>query len=110
MAADEISMTVHHTAGDKSFVVPTLAGLPLNLEETMKAARVSFTVSWFPSTPGYAAMIIDGDPSSTTGNFGSPFWWVCINDYSAAAGLQTLVKGGDKVEWSLTAQGKCPKD
>lgn len=105
-----IQITVHLTAGDKPHTAPTLGAAPVTLEWAMKAAGITYSASWFPSVPGYAAMIIDDQPSSTTGKFGSPFWWACINGYSSAAGLQTFVKGGDQVDWLWVTDGKCPKD
>jgi hypothetical protein len=105
-----VQITVHTAAGNQQHIAPTLGQAPLTLEQAMEAAGVHFTATWFPSVPGYAAMIIDGDPSNTTGNFSSPFWWACINGLSSAAGLQTLVKAGDQVDWIKVTVGKCPKD
>jgi hypothetical protein len=82
----------------------------MSLERAMQTAGVTYTATWFPSVPGYAAMIIDGEPDKTTGGFESTFWWVCINGYSSAAGLQTLVKSGDQIEWFRLTTGKCAKD
>jgi hypothetical protein len=60
----------------------------------MQNAGVQYTATWFPSVPGYAAMIIDSDPATTTGKFDPTFWWLCIDGFSSAAGLQTLVNAG----------------
>jgi len=76
----------------------------------MQAGSVVYTATWYPSVPGYAAMIIDGEPAVTTGSFETTFWWACIDGYSSAAGLQTLVKAGVQVEWFRVTNGKCPKD
>jgi hypothetical protein len=105
-----IQITVHTSTGDRQHSSPTLGQLPLSVEDAMKGAGVQYTVTWFPSVPGYAAMIIDGEPDKTTGKFESKFWWLCINGYSSAAGLQTSVKSGDVLEWSLVTKGKCAKD
>lgn len=107
---NSIQITVNTNTGVRQHSAPTLGQVPLTLEKAMQAAGVPFTSTWFPSVPGYAAMIIDGDPDKTTGGFEASFWWACINGYSSAAGLQTLVKSGDQVEWTRMTQGKCPKD
>ena len=78
----------------------------------MKAAQMKFTATWYPSVPGYAAMIIDGHPGSTTGELGDEFWWLCVNDTSASKGMAQMIGGGDEVSWSYVSQatGGCPKD
>ncbi len=106
----QISITVHTSGGDQKHTAPAVGQAPVTLEQAMQTAGVTYTATWFSSVPGYAAMIIDGQPSTTNGNFATPFWWVCINGYSSAAGLQTLVKAGDQIEWSWVTTGKCAKD
>jgi hypothetical protein len=109
--AQTLQITVHLSAGPKVHSAPTLGLAPLTIEQAMQAAGVSYTASWFSSVPGYAAMIIDGQPSSTNGNFGSPFWWACVNGYSRTAGLQTFIKGGDQVDWLwVTQPNQCTND
>lgn len=109
-APTQVQIVVHESSGDKSFTAPVVGQAPVSLEEAMKGAGMTFTATWFPSVPGYAAMIIGGEPAQTTGGFSTPFWWACINGYSSAAGLQTFVKSGDQVEWFLLSEGKCAKD
>lgn len=108
--AGQVQITVHTSHGDRSHAAPVLGQAPISLERAMQGAGITYTATWFPSVPGYAAMIIDGDPDKTTGGFETPFWWACINGFSSAAGLQTLVKGGDQVEWLKLSAGKCPND
>ena len=78
----------------------------------MKAAEMAFTVTWYPSVPGYAAMIIDGHPDSTSGNLGDEFWWLCVNEASATEGMAQMIGGGDKLSWNFVSKDKggCPKD
>jgi hypothetical protein len=82
----------------------------MSLEQAMNAAGAICAATWLPSVPRYVAMIIDGDPATTTGGFENTFWRVCINGFSTAAGLQTLVKSGDQIDWSRTTNGTRPND
>jgi hypothetical protein len=110
-ALSAIQIAVHLSTGLKQHAAPTLGAAPVTLEWAMQAAGVAYTASWFSSVPGYAAMIIDDQPATTNGKFGSPFWWACVNGYSSAAGLQTFIKGGDQIDWLWVTEGnKCPKD
>lgn len=110
--ADEITIVVHPGSGapDKTYKAAALGMVPMTVERAMQSAGMKYTATWFPNTPGYAAMIIEGMPPTTTGNFGTSYWMVCVDGYGAAAGLQTLVRAGNQVEWSLVTGGKCPKD
>ncbi|HEU0147005.1 MAG TPA: hypothetical protein VFR21_09020 [Bradyrhizobium sp.] len=108
--SNQIQITVHTSQGDRSHTAPALGLAPVSLERAMQGAGIVYTATWFPSVPGYAAMIIDGDPDKTTGSFETPFWWACVNGFSSAAGLQTSIKGGDQVEWFKLSAGKCPSD
>ena len=101
---NQIRITVHTSTGDREHLAPTVGQAPISLERAMQAAGITYTATWFPNVPGYAAMIIDGDPSKTNGDFGTPFWWACIDGYSSAAGLQTLIRDGMHVEWSLLSE------
>ena len=109
-ASTTVEMTVHTTKGSVPHSAPMLGKAPMTLEGAMQAAGVPYTATWFPNVPGYAAMIIDGEPATTTGQLASPFWWACIDGYSSAAGLQTLVRAGNRVDWTWGSNVTCPKD
>lgn len=107
--AQTIEITVNGVSPGK-FVAPAQGQLPITIEQAMQAAGVSYTASWFPNVPGYGAVIIQGLPASTSGTLGSTYWRVCVDGFSAAAGMQTYVKAGSIVEWAYGTTGKCPKD
>lgn len=106
---DSIAIVVNTTKGAITHVAPVLGKAPISVERAMQAAGLPYTATWFPNIPGYAAMIIEDEPATTSGGFGTPFWWLCVNGYDSASGMQTLVKAGDALEWSLVTDGKCPK-
>lgn len=109
-STDTVEISVQTSSGTNTYAASVVGMTPVMLETAMQSAGIEYTVSWFPSVPGYAVMILDGDPMTTTGKFGVPFWWACVNGFSSAAGLQTLVKSGDSVTWELVSDGKCPND
>ena len=107
-----ISITVAHPKGSTEYSAPVEKNDMLSVEDAMKAAGMQFTVTWYPKLPGYAAVIIDGDPPLTTGGFFKDFWWLCINGASSQKGMGHLLRPGDKVLWSWVrkAEGVCPND
>jgi len=103
-----VTITVHVTT-PKVYHVPVSPGT--TVEKAMQLAKMQYNATWYPSVGGYAAMILEGTPPTTTGSFGSPFWWLCINDLSASAGMSAQqVSNGDNVDWYYVTDGKCPKD
>lgn len=92
-----ITITVIVDSSSAIYTVNTPTFAAMTIEQAMQAAAIQYTATWFPSVPGYAAIIINGMPKSTTGSFGSPYWEFCLNGYTAAAGMQTLTKSGNKI-------------
>ena len=70
---------------------------------TPSGTPLSYTATYFQKPAGYAAMIINGTPSTTNGKFGTTYWALCVNGKAANLGMSAQpVKNGDKVLWTYT--------
>ena len=86
----------------------TASSTPITVEGAMQQAitpygtAINYTASYYHAPAGYAAMIINGMPKSTTGNFGATEnWSLCVNGKAANQGMSAMtVKNGDKVLWT----------
>jgi hypothetical protein len=81
------------------------------VEKAMQQAGMQYTATWYASVGGYALMIAEGTPPSTNGGFGSPFWWLCLNNRSVNSGMSAQpVNDGDRIDWYFITVAKCTGD
>lgn len=107
-AVADVNITVHLPNGDKTFAAPVAS--PLSVEDAMKAAKVSFTATFYPGI-GYASVAVAGYPEAVTGGFGLTNWHLCVNGKTADKGMSAMmVKDGDNVNWRFLVKGSCPAD
>lgn len=90
----------YYTASANSITVERVMQQAL----TPSGTALSYTATYFHNPAGYAAMLINGTPATTNGNFGSTYWALCVNGKAADLGMSAqTVKNGDKVLWTYTA-------
>jgi hypothetical protein len=92
------TLVVHFPNGTApSFPVTGQTGM--TVEQLMQRAKLKYTATFFPSVGGYALMQVQNVPPQTNGQFGSPFWWLCVNEVSAKLGMSAqTVMNGDEIE------------
>lgn len=84
----------------------TSSSTSITVEQVMQRALtpigtpINYTATYFHNPPGYAAMIINDVPKSTSGKFGEEYWALCVNGKAADLGMSSqMIKNGDKVLW-----------
>jgi len=109
-----VTLVIHQSSGTPSYAVQGPSGM--TVEQVMQLAKLKYTATFFPGVGGYALMQVETTPHQavppqTDGNFGSPFWLLCINGLSAQLGMSAQkVASGDEVAWYYSTDGKCPRD
>ena len=113
-AAASIPITMSFPGGPSNFTA-SVSGT-VTVEKAMQVAGIKYTATNFSQSLGYALMLFFPSPNSpfpasTNGNFGSTFWWLCVNGRSANQGMSFQpVSAGDKILWLWTNRAVCPND
>jgi hypothetical protein len=81
----------------------------ITVENAMQQAGIKYVTAWFPNLRSNALLIAEGNPVSTTGDLGSPFWFLCINGKNPGKGMTTarIPSARSKVEWFWTTEATC---
>lgn len=105
-----ITITMNYPAGPTTYSANVSGSV--TVEQAMQQANMQYNATYF-SGLGYALMLFNGTPASTNGQFGSNYWWLCVNGKSATQGMSSQpVAGGDTVQWYWVTNGSdpCPND
>jgi len=108
--SSSITITMNYPAGP-SIYTANVSG-PVTVERAMQQGNMQYNATYFAGA-GYILMLFNGTLASTNGQFGSDYWWLCVNGKSATQGMSSQqVVGGDTVQWYWVTNGAdpCPND
>jgi Domain of unknown function (DUF4430) len=101
-----IAITMNYPGGPSNYAAKVSG--PITVEQAMQQANIQYNATYFAGY-GYALMLFNRTPASTNGQFGSSYWWLCVNGKTPKQGMSSQqVSPGDSVQWYWVTKGSDP--